>query len=1397
MEWELSTSNGGAISATITTNTLTIVSSSFEKCCASGNGGGIFIDARGLGSGGGFDVSGCEFGTGGVKNRTTKGDNVYVYGKDFETLITTAKFPSVSGSTSPTLYWGNDLTHSVDSTLLVYLVPIGSTAIVDASGKAIQHCGHFGVACPTIETGFNRISGNASPLSLELSSSVTAGAGFSVSSGQDISIKASSASTQTSASNTNPVLIFISSTTFTISSGKLSFVDVELAVKVTTTSNAFVVNGGTLELGTSCSLSFSGTSGSLISQTNSLFKVSGGTLKIAGTSGSPKEIEYVDMGSSSVIEVNSVDFSGTVDLSFLSIGHCKSFSHGMISFLSSPSSSTSPTVSIHHCFFSLNENSNAATGPHDIEANSSWESLLDSPLVFVETYSDSTLSHFQIGTSDKTSLVPFPILKTHGTNAGADADCYLNTIMCKTVKTSLSHFTQKSGSTFVRRVIQMETGTFSEDTLKVEEKNVEIRGQTAAVVLQPSSDATLLELSTGSADLKTFTLAAHTTQSNSVIRVTDAAGRLSLRAISFDGSGKTLTDSVVSTKGTTTITGCSFRDITCSSTARIGAVITTSARSYETFLIDTSSFSRCTVEGKESWIVFNDFQSTASTITSSLVDELLWKPIFNETSLRSAVSAVEPSAAWNETVSFNPYSLIYLFHRSNTSCVAISKTLTSEDHPLCGHEKLPCLTVDGAISTTQVKNVLVITTAELVSHLDLNGDAHTISGRTSADVLKPIGTASITNAASKPGGTLAITTLTIDASSAQNTETHTLLNFKSGAMSLASVIFLVGSSQTRFTLISLTDSSFTVQTTTISQPSFSKPLIVVSKCAVLSITSLTVLEAQGTELISISDCPASANAVIKTSKFTGVLSSNDEDFCQWESGLIGISNSKIDIDTTSFARLSQGALNVVDSNISLMGDIFADNVLPSVDFPSAERNLRCSGEVAVESGHQSADERAWDQQSFQIIKIVQQLYDKKAKAFSVVVVGERMVPCGLFLEIFEFDNKTSKEGNSITMELNASTTKSITDTNMSLSVSDSSLTTLSATVEWRARLLYADNIPTQEFFTISGGGSSNKSEFAKALPWLIPVIVVAVLVLLLVVIILIVLLRRMRKKDTAQAPLLATQELDVTDKVEIDESYQFAQNSASSVDHPLNPNGTTAFVFEHPASKMVSGKDFQPQSQPTGLDELVEAVRCDEGGTVVMVKKKESLYNRIHCANPQHISKEQIALNVVKTLKQITKHHPTAETLTRLNSHWILFDKDNKTCLRLKDDPKPVHASQSTPKTMQTTSHEGQRWEAPEIANSEDDHTVIDPLKAAVFSLGLVMWEMETGDVPFKEVDAINAARNIGAGQRPKMEILTDSKKQLVEKCTSFTPFDRPSLDELETDLLKLDSGVAQDLVPR
>ncbi|KAK2942917.1 hypothetical protein BLNAU_22176 [Blattamonas nauphoetae] len=56
------TTNGGAISATITTNTLTIASSSFKKWITEGFGGGIFIDASGLGSGGDFDVSGCVFG---------------------------------------------------------------------------------------------------------------------------------------------------------------------------------------------------------------------------------------------------------------------------------------------------------------------------------------------------------------------------------------------------------------------------------------------------------------------------------------------------------------------------------------------------------------------------------------------------------------------------------------------------------------------------------------------------------------------------------------------------------------------------------------------------------------------------------------------------------------------------------------------------------------------------------------------------------------------------------------------------------------------------------------------------------------------------------------------------------------------------------------------------------------------------------------------------------------------------------------------------------------------------------------------------------------------------------------------------------------------------------------
>ncbi|KAK2954405.1 hypothetical protein BLNAU_10573 [Blattamonas nauphoetae] len=90
---------------------------------------------------------------------------------------------------------------------------------------------------------------------------------------------------------------------------------------------------------------------------------------------------------------------------------------------------------------------------------------------------------------------------------------------------------------------------------------------------------------------------------------------------------------------------------------------------------------------------------------------------------------------------------------------------------------------------------------------------------------------------------------------------------------------------------------------------------------------------------------------------------------------------------------------------------------------------------------------------------------------------------------------------------------------------------------------------------------------------------------------------------------------------------------------------------------------------------------------------------------------------------------------------------------------------------------ESKRWSAPETVNKETD---VDEKKVLVFRLGLVLWEIETGQVPFRELDAVNAQRQIGTGIVPKMENIENSELvDLLTRCLSFQPDDRPSLDDV------------------
>ncbi|KAK2940314.1 hypothetical protein BLNAU_24773 [Blattamonas nauphoetae] len=123
----------------------------------------------------------------------------------------------------------------------------------------------------------------------------------------------------------------------------------------------------------------------------------------------------------------------------------------------------------------------------------------------------------------------------------------------------------------------------------------------------------------------------------------------------------------------------------------------------------------------------------------------------------------------------------------------------------------------------------------------------------------------------------------------------------------------------------------------------------------------------------------------------------------------------------------------------------------------------------------------------------------------------------------------------------------------------------------------------------------------------------------------------------------------------------------------------------------------------------------------------------------------------------------------------LFFDSAGVVCLQVNQHPQP----QASDRGNQTKREEEfDRWKAPEVANGE---VKVDHQQAAVFSLGLLFWEIETGMVPFRELDAVNAQRQLGTGQLPPMDRITsESLVEMIEQCLDLEAENRPTLAELE-----------------
>ncbi|KAK2955637.1 hypothetical protein BLNAU_9327 [Blattamonas nauphoetae] len=172
------------------------------------------------------------------------------------------------------------------------------------------------------------------------------------------------------------------------------------------------------------------------------------------------------------------------------------------------------------------------------------------------------------------------------------------------------------------------------------------------------------------------------------------------------------------------------------------------------------------------------------------------------------------------------------------------------------------------------------------------------------------------------------------------------------------------------------------------------------------------------------------------------------------------------------------------------------------------------------------------------------------------------------------------------------------------------------------------------------------------------------------------------------------------------------------------------------------------------------------------VNSHDTLFNRLHGREQTPgLNIHRTQLDVAKAVAKLLSLRPSALALQKLNPHWVLFSPSNSICFKLNDDT-PSQA----PTTIPTQSVEQKETQ------EENRCHGIDEQKVTVFRLGLILWEITTGQIPFSETDAVNAQRQFGIGNVPGMESLEPAELvTLLLECLDLNPLSRPSLESVVT----------------
>ncbi|KAK2940720.1 hypothetical protein BLNAU_24368 [Blattamonas nauphoetae] len=379
---------------------------------------------------------------------------------------------------------------------------------------------------------------------------------------------------------------------------------------------------------------------------------------------------------------------------------------------------------------------------------------------------------------------------------------------------------------------------------------------------------------------------------------------------------------------------------------------------------------------------------------------------------------------------------------------------------------------------------------------------------------------------------------------------------------------------------------------------------------------------------------------------------------------------------------------------------FHDNIPTISSFPSARRNIHCSENGLIEIGSLNGGDGTGDTKSgfissedctvtSTVINPNAPLFiptlssesssslDKKTGTFSIVICGSTLIPCGLWLEVFEM-NKNKSEGEHKELELNLETTSSFTETEIVLSLALSSLSLLSPSLEWRGRLRFGENLGTNDSFVIQKSSSDRLAQSVREnMKWWLPVAIV-VGVGLLGLILIIYLCYRRRKEKEQKSKMTKAEELDFQDNIE-----------KMDVEDYRDTMGHT--MLDSTADAIKGGELTRDKRTDLIRVDGEEEDRKEQAGDAKVMDVIKG-----HRPLPRRSTEQKL----VRGLHNLSHFPNDVRDLSKLSPHRV-FINGTELAFKLKDEELNTTKASFGTNVGEGKAHEEIRWRSPEEAIGE------------------------------------------------------------------------------------------------